>query len=55
MDKYENHRDEWHEEDAMRKLGINPDVRTCEDCGDNIDDLLPEFDTCNSCFFRESE
>lgn len=54
MDKYENHRDEWREEDAMKKLGINPDARTCTECGANIDDILPEFETCHSCFFEEA-
>lgn len=54
MDKYENHHDEWREEDKLRKLGINPDTRKCIKCGDNIDDLYPEFETCHSCFFEEA-
>lgn len=26
MDKYENHREEWREEDRQRQMGIDPDA-----------------------------
>lgn len=67
MNRYENHEDEWKEEDnkaryereqAKKQYWVDPrdpnyiaPERKCTECGTEIEDLLEEFTTCDSCFF----